>query len=174
MEIAAQIAAAVAGAEPVQTECPSGPVVVIQPEKVLEVLHFLRDDPALSFNALSDLTAVDQRVKEGCFYVVYLLLSHARNARLILKAKIDHAPGDDATPSIASATSLWQAADWAEREVWDMFGIRFEGHPNLCRILMYEEFVGHPLRKDYPVDKRQPLVEERDPIADPWPSRDGR
>ena len=59
---------------------------------------------------------------------------------------------------VDSLTSLWAGADWLEREVWDMFGIRFRGHPNLKRILMYDEFVGHPLRKDYPVNKRQPLI----------------
>ena len=76
-------------------------------------------------------------------------------------------------PTVPSLAGLWQSANWAEREIWDMFGVRFEGHPNLKRILLYEEFVGHPLRKDYPYDRRQPLVDERDPIADPWPSRDG-
>ncbi len=174
MEIAEQIAAAVPAAVPTQSECPSGTVVVVAPDAIADVLRFLRDDPELSYNALSDLTAVDQREREGCFYVVYILLSHSRNARLIVKARIAQAPNDDATPSLPTATGLWQAANWAEREVWDMFGIKFDGHPGLSRILMYEEFVGHPLRKDYPVGKRQPLVEERDPIADPWPSRDGR
>ena len=75
-------------------------------------------------------------------------------------------------PRLPSATALWKAADWAEREVWDMFGVRFDGHPNLRRILMYEPFDGHPLQKSYAYDRRQPLVEERDPIANPWPSRD--
>jgi NADH-quinone oxidoreductase subunit C len=174
MELAELIAAAVPAAQPTESECPSGPVVVIRPEAVADVLRFLRDDPGQAYNALSDITAVDHRDNEGCFYVVYILLSHTRDARLILKARIDHAPGDDATPTLPSASALWRSANWAEREVWDMFGIKFDGHPELRRILMYEEFVGHPLRKDYPVDKRQPLVEERDPIADPWPSRDGR
>ena len=69
---------------------------------------------------------------------------------------------------LPSVTELWKAANWLEREVWDMFGVSFRDHPKLTRILMYEEFQGHPLRKDYPVAKRQPLVEERDPIANPW------
>jgi NADH-quinone oxidoreductase subunit C len=155
-------------------QCASGPVLVVDAEHVIDVLAALRDDSRFSFNALSDITAVDQRETEGCFYVVYILLSHAFDRRLIVRARVPHPAGDDGQPSIATATVLWPAANWAEREVWDMFGIRFEGHPDLRRILLYEQFVGHPLRKDYPVDKRQPLVEERDPIANPWPSRDGR
>jgi NADH-quinone oxidoreductase subunit C len=67
-------------------------------------------------------------------------------------------PVDEDDPEVDSLTSLWAGADWLEREVWDMFGIRFRGHPNLKRILMYDEFVGHPLRKDYAVNKRQPLI----------------
>jgi NADH-quinone oxidoreductase subunit C len=174
MEIVERVADSVAGVEVTGHECPSGPVVVVDAGHILEVLRFLRDDARLAFNALSDVTAVDQREAEGCFYVVYILLSHAFDRRVIVRARVPHAADDDATPSIASAVSLWRSANWAEREVYDMFGIRFEGHPDLRRILMYEEFVGHPLRKDYPVGKRQPLVEERDPIANPWPSRDGR
>jgi NADH-quinone oxidoreductase subunit C len=78
-------------------------------------------------------------------------------------------PEDDAwAPSVSS---LWKSGNWLEREVWDMFGIKFTDHPDLRRILMYEEFKGYPLRKDYPVNKRQPLVEERDPITNPWPKR---
>ncbi len=85
--------------------------------------------------------------------VVYHLYSHTRTRRLRLKVPVGAA---DAV--VDSVTGLWKAADWFEREVWDMFGVRFEGHPNLKRILMYEPFDGHPLRKDYPVNKRQPLL----------------
>jgi len=76
-----------------------------------------------------------------------------RNQRLRLKVRVD---GDDAT--VPTAVTVWPIANWLEREVWDMFGIRFRGHPDLKRILMYEGFEGHPLRKDYPVKKRQPLI----------------
>lgn len=67
-------------------------------------------------------------------------------------------PVEEATPEVDSLTSLWPGANWLEREAWDMFGVGFRGHPDLRRILMYEEFDGHPLRKDYPVNKRQPLI----------------
>ena len=90
---------------------------------------------------------------EHRFEVVYHLYSSRRNERLRLKV-----PLAAAHPEVDSLTGLWEAANWFEREVWDMFGIRFAGHPGLRRILLYEGFEGHPLRKDYPVNKRQPLI----------------
>jgi NADH-quinone oxidoreductase subunit C len=87
------------------------------------------------------------------FVVVYHLFSLSRKHRLRLEV-----PVEEADAEVDSVSALWAAADWLEREVWDMFGIRFRGHQNLKRILMYDEFVGHPLRKDYPVNKRQPLI----------------
>jgi NADH-quinone oxidoreductase subunit C len=87
------------------------------------------------------------------FVVVYHFFSLPIKHRLRLEV-----PLEEADAEVDSLTSLWAGADWLEREVWDMFGIRFRGHRNLRRLLMYEEFVGHPLRKDYPVNKRQPLI----------------
>ena len=87
------------------------------------------------------------------FEVVYHFYSSQHNHRVRIKVPLS---AEDAT--VDSLTELWQAANWFEREVWDMFGVRFAGHPDLKRILMYKEFIGHPLRKDYPVNKRQPLV----------------
>lgn len=96
------------------------------------------------------------------FVVVYHFFSLPLKHRLRLEVPVGEVGevGEvgAAEPEIDSLTSLWAGADWLEREVWDMFGIRFRGHPNLKRILMYEEFVGHPLRKDYAVNKRQPLI----------------
>lgn len=168
MEIVEAIAKAVPAAEPSAYECFSGTVVLVRPESVVDVLRFLRDDPAHAYDMLVDVTAADHSVREGKLHVVYILASLQRRTRLIVKVKV---PAED--PVVPSATPLWKSANWAEREVYDMFGVRFEGHPDLRRILMYPEFEGHPLRKGYPVDKRQPLVEERDPITNPWPSRDG-
>ncbi len=85
--------------------------------------------------------------------MVYHFYSLPRRARLRVKL-----PVSEDQPEVDSLTSLWKSANWYEREVWDMFGIRFRGHPNLKRILMYEGFEGHPLRKDYPIKKRQPLI----------------
>ena len=87
------------------------------------------------------------------FVVVYHFFSLSLKHRLRVEV-----PVPEADAEVDSLSSLWAGADWLEREVWDMFGIRFRGHPNLKRILMYDQFVGHPLRKDYPVNKRQPLI----------------
>ena len=134
--------------------------VVIRREGLLETFRLLKGDPGLGFDFLSDLTAVDYLgKKEPRFEVVYHLLSLAKNRRL--RVKVPVAEGE---PEVDSLTPLWRGANWLEREVWDMYGIRFRGHPDLRRILLYEEFRGHPLRKDYPVNQRQPLVPER-PLA---------
>src|SRR2546428_6034732 len=90
------------------------------------------------------------------FVVVYHFFSLPHKHRLRLEIPVGEV--EEAEPEVDSLSSLWAGADWLEREVWDMFGIRFRGHPNLKRILMYAEFVGHPLRKDFPVNKRQPLI----------------
>ena len=160
--------------------------VVLRREFLLEVARFLKEDPALKMNFLMDLTAVDYSTfgqspapaffassgvavspspqipdkdpwpgppGEARFVVVYHFYSQEHKHRLRLVVPVEQAEAE-----VDSLTSLWAGADWLEREVWDMFGIRFQGHPNLKRILMYEEFEGHPLRKDYPVNKRQPLI----------------
>ncbi|MBI4607423.1 MAG: NADH-quinone oxidoreductase subunit C [Candidatus Rokubacteria bacterium] len=131
---------------------------VVDLSAIAEVLRFCRDDPALGFEVLMDLTAVDYLKYPGRedgprFEVVYHLYSLTHNHRLRLKVRVEE---EDAV--VSTAVPLWPVADWFEREVWDMFGIRFAGHPDLRRLLMYEEFQGHPLRKDYPVNKRQPLI----------------
>jgi NADH-quinone oxidoreductase subunit C len=134
--------------------------VIIRPGALRAVAKFLRDTPELSFNFLMDLSAVDYlffaggRIqKEFRFEVVYHFFSLTHNTRIRIKV-----PVTESTPEVDTVTDLWASADWYEREVWDMFGIKFKGHPNLKRILMYEEFQGHALRKDYPFNKRQPLI----------------
>ena len=131
---------------------------VVTREAIVDALTYCRDDAALHFDVLMDLTAVDYLKFPGRedgprFDVVYHLYSIPHNHRLRLRVPVEQ---DD--PVVPTATPLWPIANWLEREVWDMFGIRFAGHPDLRRLLMYEEFVGHPLRKDYPVDRRQPLI----------------
>ncbi len=124
-----------------------------------EVLRLCKEDPRLLFNLLVDITAVDwmdQRAER--FEVVYQLLSLSTRSRLTIKVSLS-----ENKPEIATATSLWNGANFLEREIWDMFGISFVGHPDLRRVLMYEEFVGHPLRKDYPLQGKQPRVPLRAP-----------
>jgi len=140
--------------------------IVIRREDALAIFSALRDAPEFSFELLSDLTVVDFFGKEPRFEVVYHLKSLSLGHRLRVKVRVTE---DD--PVVPTVSSIWKGGNWLEREAWDMFGVRFSDHPDLRRILMYEEFRGYPLRKDYPVDKRQPLVEERDPVNDPWPRR---
>ena len=160
--------------------------VLLGREFLLEVARTLKEDPAFQMNFLMDLTAVDfssfgTKASPAFFassgvavrpspeipdsdpwpgppgleryVVVYHFFSLPLKHRLRLEV-----PVHETDAEVDSLTSLWAGADWLEREVWDMFGIRFRGHQNLKRILMYDEFVGHPLRKDFPVNKRQPLI----------------
>ena len=159
---------------------------IVSRESLLDIARSLKEDGAFQMNFLMDLTAVDFSAfgssrprgffsssgvavgpsseiptdddwpgppADTRFAVVYHFFSLPLKHRLRIEVLLQ---GDD--PEVDSVTSLWAGADWLEREVWDMFGIRFRGHPNLKRILMYDEFVGHPLRKDYPVNRRQPLI----------------
>jgi NADH dehydrogenase I D subunit len=125
----------------------------VRPERVLDVARFVRDEPALRFDMPLDITAVDYLGQEPRFEVVYHLYSTARHQRLRLKARV---PGRE--PAIPSVTPVWVGANWLERETYDMYGIRFSGHPDLRRIYLYDEFEGFPLRKDYPKERRQPLI----------------
>lgn len=160
--------------------------VILHRQFLLEVARYLKEDPDLAMNFLMDLTAVDYSTFGGGpvtaffassgvavrptsgipdddpwpgppeatrFAVIYHFFSTTHKHRLRLVV-----PVSDSDPEVDSLVSLWLGADWLERETWDMFGIVFKGHPDLKRILMYEEFKGHPLRKDYPVNKRQPLI----------------
>jgi NADH-quinone oxidoreductase subunit C len=140
--------------------------VLVQRERLREVMERLRDDRELSFNVLTDLTAVDYLEREPRFEVVYHLLSidpeprgseaTAVRHRLRVKTGVP-----EQACEVASVQDLWRSADWMEREVWDLYGIHFVGHPDLRRVLLYEQFKGHPLRKDYPKERRQPLVGPR-------------
>ncbi|MBI4208599.1 MAG: NADH-quinone oxidoreductase subunit C [Deltaproteobacteria bacterium] len=149
--------------------------VTLRKEGLVPICRFLREDPQLQYDRLSDITAVDylqmnpspltlsplgRGEGEGKlrFEVVYHLHSVPQGYWVRLKVPLSE---EDLT--IDSLVPLWKGANWLEREVWDMFGVKFIGHPNLRRILMYPEFEGHPLRKDYPVDKRQPLIPLRRP-----------
>ena len=130
--------------------------LLVRSERLIEVMRFLRDTSGLEFDMLSDLTCVDYLGETPRFEMVYHLYSVARNHRVRVKSRVP-----EADPCIDSCVPVWPGANWQEREVWDLYGIRFNGHPDLRRLLLYEEFEGHPLRKDYPKEKRQPLVGPR-------------
>ncbi|HBE88308.1 MAG TPA: NADH-quinone oxidoreductase subunit C [Elusimicrobia bacterium] len=128
---------------------------VIAPEAWLEAAAFLKDE--LGFDFLMDLCGADYLPREPRFEVVCHFYNSKTNARLRLKARL---PGDK--PEVDSLAGLWLSADWFEREAWDMYGIDFKGHPDLRRLLMYDSFEGHPLRKDYPLKGRQPRIDHKD------------
>jgi NADH-quinone oxidoreductase subunit C len=112
-------------------------------------MRALRDAPALRFAALAELTAVDFWPREPRFELVYILISLEHRLRLRAKIRLR---GDDA--HVATVSPIWPAANWLEREVWDLFGVAFDGHPDPRRLLMPEDWEGYPLRKDYPVQIR--------------------
>jgi NADH-quinone oxidoreductase subunit C len=118
-------------------------------DAVASVAHALASRPELSFNFLAELTAADHWPREPRFEVVYMLVSIAHRHRLRMKVRLS---GDDA--HLATVSGVWPAANWLEREVWDLFGIVFDGHPDPRRLLMPEDWEGSPLRKDYPVQIR--------------------
>jgi NADH-quinone oxidoreductase subunit C len=127
------------------------PTIEVRRDGALDLLRFLRDDPAASFDCLIDLCGVDSlnRDTPGRFAIVYHLFSFVRRGRVRVRT---YAPETD--PEVDSAAGLWAAADWAEREAFDMYGIRFKGHPDLRRILLPDAYEGYPLRKDYPLEGR--------------------
>jgi NADH-quinone oxidoreductase subunit C len=158
-------------------------VVTVKRESLVEVMAFLRNDPATDLKLLRQIAGVDlltykvestgggslagreapayeplkKAPVEPRYQVAYNLYSLTQKKSLRVRVELR---SDDV--KVPTLTSLWRTADWWERYVFDMFGVQFDGHPNLQRLLMYPEFVGHPLRKDYPVRKRQPLVPELD------------
>ena len=123
--------------------------LVVPEPKSLEVLGFLKEQ---GFDLLVDVSCVDYLEYRGATHrygLIYLLASTTTNQRLTVRVFVD-----DPDPTVRSVVPLWRAADWLEREVWDLFGIRFTGHPDLRRLVMPEEFTAHPLRKDYPLQGR--------------------
>jgi NADH-quinone oxidoreductase subunit C len=121
--------------------------IYIERSALREVCVLLRDDASCPFNFLSDVTCVDWYPSQPRFEVIYHLFSIPKKERLRLKVRLS---GE--APAIESVTSVWPSANYFEREVFDLFGVRFTGHPYLRRLLMPEDWEGHPLRKDYPVE----------------------
>jgi NADH-quinone oxidoreductase subunit C len=138
------------------------PYLFVDTPVIVEVCRFLRDDPTLKFEVLSDLTAVDWP-KEEKIQIVYHLFSYSQRHQIVLKVDL---PRDN--PKIATTEGLWKVANWFEREIYDLFGVIFEGHSDLRRIMLPEDWVGYPLRKDYVEQEeydgmstqRAPLVEK--------------
>lgn len=141
--------------------------LVVSPEHLIEVWTYLRDDPALKFDLLSDVSAVDHYPARPRFAVNYHVYSLENNRELRLKVWLD---GEQ--PHVASATAVWPGANWHEREVWDLMGIAFDGHPDPRRIFLPEDYLGHPLRKDSAQFYEEPqfthnfdLIESQKPYA---------
>lgn len=132
---------------------------LVKAESWRAVAEFLRNDPSLDFDLFVDLCGVDYPKQLPRMEVVLHLYSTTKRHRVRLKARVGDAEMDGA--EIDSLTSIWPGANWLEREVYDMSGVTFRGHPDLRRILMYPEFEGHPLLKDYPANRTQPLVPYR-------------
>ena len=128
--------------------------IQIEPSRIADTIKLLRDDPEMDFNMLIDLVSIDYSVYPNYsgerFGLAYLLKSLSKGHRIQLKVAVP-----EEKPLVPTVSNLYANANWLEREAFDQMGIRFEGHPNLKRLLNHHEFVGHPLRKDYPITRRQ-------------------
>jgi NADH-quinone oxidoreductase subunit C len=132
---------------------------LVGPDNWLTAARYLRDDTECAMNHFIDLTIVDYPEREPTtprFEVLLFVRSLAKNHRVRLKTRVRD--GEE----LDTLTGIWEGANWTEREAYDMFGVKFRGHPDLRRILMYDEFIGYPLRKDYPINKTQPLIPYRE------------
>ncbi len=125
------------------------PVVFFKKEVIVDALRFAKESTELKFNFLSDISATDEQPDPLRFHLFYNLFSHTNLNRIRFKVRVKEGE------SVPTVVSVWSGANWLEREVFDMFGVRFEGHPDLRRILMDERWEGHPLRKDYPLRRYQ-------------------
>lgn len=143
-----------------QTENNFGDVTIrVDKDSLYTILDTLKNDSDFDFAMLIDITAIDWvDAKPERFEIVYQLLSLSQKRRITVRAYLP-----ESSPKVKSVYSLWKGANFMERETFDMYGITFDGHPNLKRVLLYEEFKGHPLRKDYPVQLKQPRVKLRAP-----------
>lgn len=128
------------------------PTITVAPGDLPAICRTLRDHPDLQFSVCLDVTAVDRFPRRPRFEVVYHFLSIARHLRLRVTVR-----PDDAAPQVPTISDLWPSANWQEREVWEMFGIVFTGHPNLVRLVTPDDWEGHPLRKDHPVQVKLPV-----------------
>ena len=121
--------------------------LVVDPARIVEICRFLKEDPETDFDMLLDITGIHFQEREYTYEVAYLLLSLKRGRRLRLRARL----GEEG--EIDTVVPVWGTADWHEREAFDLVGIRFRGHPDLRRIIMPEDYAGHPLRKDFPLEQ---------------------
>ena len=137
------------------------PYLFVEPQAILDVCRFLRDDPSTKFEVLSDLTALDWP-KEEKIQVVYHLYSYSQKNQIVLKVDLPRA-----NPKIATTEGIWKVANWFEREVYDLFGVIFEGHTDLRRIMLPDDWVGYPLRKDYvEQEEYDGMSTQRAPLVD--------
>ena len=164
-----KVKARVADTKLLAGEFRSQTTLVVPADALHDVMAFLRNDPDCSYDFLSDIAGIDYLdypgrndsggPASGRFAVVYYLVSSDTNNRLLVKVTLDPSKptdgiDDDPALHLPTVTDLWPGAEWPEREVFDMFGIRFDGHPDLRRILTWEDYPAHPLRKDYPIQGR--------------------
>jgi NADH-quinone oxidoreductase subunit C len=141
-----------AGAFEIGSSADGMPTIVVPANDLVEVCRALRDHPALQFAVCLDVTAADHLPREPRFDIVYHLTSPELRHRLRIRV---HAAG--AAPRVPTVSHIWPSANWQEREVYDLFGVEFDGHPDLQRLIMPDEWEGHPLRKDYPVQVNLPV-----------------